>query len=430
MDLKVRDCGYLKHGSGDKPEDYEAPVPPDSVLHPPRDKKVSDAEHNAKAAAALAEWKDKQLCVHDYSPCPDWTSYCTLEDDQYAAKVHRIAVAKAKFLSPWYAPDVGAWENEYTRWVTACWSISDPQAVLACSKMQVEWYLSHQPQVNPVPPPPRKLSFWQRVGCEIKRGFCIIGCTIKNIVLIIAQAILNAAQGILNAIKWIVDQITNILITIMKNLNLEIGLGTKLTEKVFEFWFSFFLQLTPGVDLSFKVKMSLNVMSLTSMVKKYWQRMVDWFKSKFGGQTSAAEEKNPALSQELKEAGGGAAFAEPDPDVLDEDLEEEATALSQLPPAGSGSGKAPAAAAGNGGAAPVQGQSSGEAAAKSTKRKKWFKMLGKKEKKAQGPDVPNAPKQSTAASTSSSKPKQSTAASTSSSKTPSTAVKSNSRPKK
>ncbi len=71
MELKVRNCGFIKHGSGDKPEDYEAPVPPESVLHPPRNKKDNDEEHNAKAAYALAEWKDKQLCVHDYSPCPD-----------------------------------------------------------------------------------------------------------------------------------------------------------------------------------------------------------------------------------------------------------------------------------------------------------------------------------------------------------------------
>jgi hypothetical protein len=42
---------------------------------------------------------------------------------------------------------------------TFCWKEpQDPQAVLACSKRQVEWYLQFQPQVISVPSPPRKLS--------------------------------------------------------------------------------------------------------------------------------------------------------------------------------------------------------------------------------------------------------------------------------
>jgi hypothetical protein len=53
---------------------------------------ISREQWAQEHADAIEEWKDRNLCPHDYTPCPFDVEGCTMEDDKLALQIHRVKV--------------------------------------------------------------------------------------------------------------------------------------------------------------------------------------------------------------------------------------------------------------------------------------------------------------------------------------------------
>jgi hypothetical protein len=216
-------------------------------------------------------------------------------------QINQIFERNKNMVAPIMDPPYATWGAGEVVQVQSCWKLDDPVATTTCIDEVQRHALDNQPRKPiPRPKPPRKhLGFWENIGCNIKRGACILGCTIYNAALTLAQKILSAAQGILKAIRYVLNKVTEVLDSLSKNIEIRVSFGASLSTQQFSFSLGFFMKFYP-IKFNFNLTIRLNLSSLGDLFKAMLSQVWNWFLNKVGlGGLKTAAEKNPAIRGEF-----------------------------------------------------------------------------------------------------------------------------------